>query len=238
MSGSDESFLERWSRRKREAEAKGKLAEESPPAEAEAGEPACEETREEHAHAERAPAAKPGRAAQRPLTAADFADVDFDALDFNSDYARFMQPGVPLEIRNKALRKLWASNPVFTEMDGLDDYFSPDFTDAACAVPSGLIKTAYRVGRGFLSDEEVAEWEALGKPKPSVADARAAEPKRAVGAAQPPTEPSAIATSKSDAGATAADSAASSGTSETLRESAAAEQGEESGPDETKTRSG
>ena len=32
------------------------------------------------------------------------------------------------------------------------------------AVPPGTLKTAYRIGKGFLTDEEVAEWEKLGKP--------------------------------------------------------------------------
>src|SRR5262245_29519960 len=40
--------------------------------------------------------------------------VDFDALDFNSDYARFMLPQIPHALRSQALRKLWASNAVFT----------------------------------------------------------------------------------------------------------------------------
>ena len=99
----------------------------------------------------------------RMLTREDFADVDFEALDFNSDYGRFMQAGVPDDVRNEALRKLWVSDPVLANLDGLDDYCD-DYTDAA-VVPKGLLKTAYKFGRGFLSDKEVAEWEALGRPE-------------------------------------------------------------------------
>ncbi len=56
------------------------------------------------------------------------------------------------------------SDPMFTQVDPFQDY-AGDYTDAACAVPGGLLKTAYKVGQGFLSDEEAAEWDKLGKPE-------------------------------------------------------------------------
>ncbi|MCB1520197.1 MAG: DUF3306 domain-containing protein [Hyphomicrobiaceae bacterium] len=98
-----------------------------------------------------------------PATLRDFKDFDFEGLDFESDYTQFMGRDVSHDARNKALRKLWLSNPVLANMDGLDDYCE-DYTDAAM-VPIGGVKTAYKLGRGFLSDEEVAEWEALGRPE-------------------------------------------------------------------------
>lgn len=113
------------------------------------------------------------------LTEADFADVDFEALNFQSDYKRFMAPGVPAHIRNRALRKLWVSDPVLANLDGLDDYID-DYTDAAVAVPTGLLKTAHKIGRGFLSDDEVAEWERLGKPPETAAKAGDSEQVAAV----------------------------------------------------------
>jgi len=91
-----------------------------------------------------------------------FADVDFDALDYNSDYTRFMGDNVPDDVRNQALAKLWGSDPILANVDGLTDY-SEDFTDAALAVPMGALKTAYKVGQGFLTDEEAAEWDRLGR---------------------------------------------------------------------------
>lgn len=164
-----ERFLDRWSRLKRQAREHpdGEPAREQPaPPEAtdgsdaaSAGEEACE-------------ARSHGPADRRKLTREDFNDVDFDALDFNSDYGRFMQAETPDEVRNEALRKLWLSNPVFTETDGLDDYCG-DYTDAAM-VPQGVLKTAYRVGRGFLSDEDVTEWDALGKAERIASDERIA----------------------------------------------------------------
>jgi len=84
----------------------------------------------------------------------DFDDVDFDALGYDSDYTRFMGEGVPEAIQRKALRKLWASNPVLANIDGLNDY-DGDFTDAALAVD--VIKTAYKVGSGYLTEEEQVE---------------------------------------------------------------------------------
>ena len=98
---------------------------------------------------------------EKVLTEEDFADVDFDALDYESDYRRFMVKGVPELIQRKALRKLWQSNPILACVDGLNDY-DEDFTDAALAVDA--IKTAYKVGRGYLSDEDLEEMEKIGKP--------------------------------------------------------------------------
>ena len=95
----------------------------------------------------------------RVLTEDDFADIDFDALDEHSDYTRFMAKNVPEAIRRRALRKLWGSSELFAQMDGLNDY-DQDFTDGIEAVKN--IATDYKVGQGFLSDEEVAEWEDLG----------------------------------------------------------------------------
>ena len=70
---------------------------------------------------------------------------------------------MPETIKNKALQKLWASDAVFTTPDPFQDYLG-DYTDAAVAVPAGTLKTAYRIGKGFLTDEEVAVWEKLGHP--------------------------------------------------------------------------
>lgn len=104
----------------------------------------------------------PAPATPAPMTAEDIAAIDFEALDANSDYTRFMQDGVPDWVRRKALNKLYMTNPIFNELDGLD-YYDEDFTDAVWAV--GKVETSYKVGRGFMSDEEVAEWEALGAPE-------------------------------------------------------------------------
>lgn len=157
MSNDEEPFLKRWSRRKLDAKGRPQGAAEDAAAEDEAPAAPVED-------GERPRKQPPGREPQRVLTEEDFADVDFDALDMQSDYSRFLAPGVPESIKNKALRKLWSSDAMFTSMDPFQDY-TADYTDAALAVPAGTLKTAYRIGKGFLSDEEAAEWDALGKPE-------------------------------------------------------------------------
>lgn len=174
---SDENFLARWSRLKGKpdrADASGARAnEQSLPASAST--PTSRAPREhsepKHAHAQH-PGETPqrqdakvedeGTKGSRGIEMRDFSDFDFEKLDFNSDYTQFMKDDVPEEARTKALRQLWTSNPVLANMDGLDDYCE-DYTDAAM-VPVGGVRTAYQIGKGFLSDTEVAEWEALGRP--------------------------------------------------------------------------
>lgn len=152
------SFLERWSRKKRGLEA-------------DQPEPTSDERSAEHAQngpAEESDAVETA-SGETGEALKDFSDFDFEKLDYESDYTQFMDKNVSSADRHKALRKLWVSNPVLANMDGLDDYCE-DYTDAAVCLPKGLMKTAYQYGRGFLNDDEVAAWEALG------ADPKAAEP--------------------------------------------------------------
>lgn len=102
--------------------------------------------------------------------AAGNALPDPETLEAGSDFKAFMARDVAPELRRAALRKLWRSNPVLANVDGLVDY-GEDFTDKA-RVPR-LLASAYRVGKGWLSDEELTANRALGEP-PMVADAEAA----------------------------------------------------------------
>lgn len=165
------SFLERWSRRKRGLEDERDdpvvdVAEDGTHARdaSEASDPAKTAAGEEQTPGQGEDAA--------PLK--DFAEFDFEKLDYESDYTQFMGKDVTSDARHKALRKLWISNPVLANMDGLDDYCE-DYTDAAVCVPKGMLKTAYQYGRGFLDDDEVAEWEALGREPEAVAEAASDE---------------------------------------------------------------
>ncbi len=81
----------------------------------------------------------------------EFDDVDFDKLNYASDYSRFMKDGVPEAIRRRALRMLWSSNPILANIDGLNDY-DEDFTDAALAVK--VLSSNYKPGTGYLTEEE------------------------------------------------------------------------------------
>jgi hypothetical protein len=120
----EESFASRWSARKTAA-------------------------REEQQQAAIAPAAPEEPPETEPeLTAEDLPDIE--TLDADSDYRVFMADNVPEELRARALRRLWRSSPLFSSMDGLDDY-AEDFTDAALVLKEG-ITSAYKVGRGYAPD--------------------------------------------------------------------------------------
>jgi len=71
---------------------------------------------------------------------------DPDMLQPGDDFSAFMQKAVPERLRRRALRRLWTSNPVLANLDGLTEY-SEDFTDAATVLPD--LRTAYEVGRGM-----------------------------------------------------------------------------------------
>lgn len=129
----DDTPLGRWSRRKHETQqAKAVLP---PPAEA-------------------APA--PADAAEVVLPNESEAEIlarlglpDPDMLGMGDDFSVFMAKAVPEIIRRRALRRLWVSNPVLANLDGLNDY-DGDFTESGLA--GGVLKTAYRAGKGYLRD--------------------------------------------------------------------------------------
>lgn len=77
---------------------------------------------------------------------------DPETLKSGDNFAAFMAKAVPARLRNRALRKLWISDPVFANLDMLIDY-GDDFTDAATVIEN--LQTAYQVGRGFV--DRVAE---------------------------------------------------------------------------------
>ena len=93
---------------------------------------------------------------ERPLTEEEQSVVaalpDIDSLDAESDFTPFMQSNVPEFLRRRALKALWRLNPVLANVDGLVDY-GDDFTDAAMVIEG--MQTAYKVGRGFLTDEDL-----------------------------------------------------------------------------------
>lgn len=103
----DESFLNRWSRRKHEArEVEGRAEQAEDP------------DRASRALAEVAQSQPP------ELTDADMPSLE--SLDEDSDYRGFLSPKVSEELRRAALRKLFRLSR-FNVCDGLDDY-AEDFT--------------------------------------------------------------------------------------------------------------
>jgi hypothetical protein len=98
-----------------------------------------------------------------------------DSLHTDSDYTAFMRPGVPEELRNQALRKLWSSDPVYANLDGLLEY-GEDF--AAPFRMAGAVATVYRVLEGMPDPArpDPAASESEDKPAPATAAEVAPEP--------------------------------------------------------------
>jgi hypothetical protein len=74
-----------------------------------------------------------------------------DDLDAQSDYTGFLARGVPEALTRAALRKLWLSDPVLANLDGLDhhaqDYNVVDQSFTA-------VQTSYRPGLGYIDEIE------------------------------------------------------------------------------------
>jgi len=131
-----------WSRRREAVEAEAQAAEASQRAISESEERAALESQTD----------------EEILVKLDLPDPD--EMSAGDDFTKFMAKAVPERLRRRALRKLWLSNPVLANVDGLLDY-GEDFTDSAMAVAN--IQTAYQVGKGML--KHVIEMERQAEEK-------------------------------------------------------------------------
>lgn len=138
-----ETFLGRWSRQKSAAREN-----EDPPIESGTQEP---------------PVAEP----EQTVDLSALPDVD--DLHAGSDFAAFMQPGVPDALRTRALRKLWTLDPAFSHLDGLVEY-GEDF--AAAYRTERVVRTVWQVGKGMtdLTADDPREAEAEGEIETTEAD--------------------------------------------------------------------
>ena len=93
---------------------------------------------------------------------------DPDTMTEGDDVTAFMARAVPQHLRNRALRRLWRSNPVLACLDGLNDY---DDDYLAGSTGNGVIATSYRVGQGLKAHVDTLRAAAEGDAK---ADADAA----------------------------------------------------------------
>lgn len=160
-------FLGRWSRRKAEARRAGATA---PPEEAATPSPAAAPEPGEAAAPlpqAQAPGRLPDEVAAEPTAAAPHAteggraEKPFDPaslpsleeLTGQSDYRDFLRPEVPAELRRRALRHLWRSDPVYANLDGLLEY-GEDFSGLGKG--TNRIATAWQLGRGFADRLEQA----------------------------------------------------------------------------------
>ncbi|GAA6164852.1 hypothetical protein NBRC116590_25560 [Pelagimonas sp. KU-00592-HH] len=105
------------------------------------------------------------------------ADLDLpdpDDLGQGDDFTVFLSKTVPQRIRTRALRRLWLTNPVLANVDGLVDY-GEDFTDASCVIEN--LQTAYQVGKGMtehvleMARQAAAEEEGEAVPETPEPDA-------------------------------------------------------------------
>jgi hypothetical protein len=142
----EEGFVRRWSRRKSAARGQGRAVE---------GEPA-QVPEPEGADAAPAPAARgsaPPAEAPGPRDPEPALDLDslpdIESLTYESDYTGFMRKGVPAELRKRALERLWRSDPVLANLDGLLEY-GEDYTKIGTV--KSVVRTAYQVGRGMFHD--------------------------------------------------------------------------------------
>ena len=136
----EETFLKRWSRRKNSEEEK--LTEEVATEET-LGNELSEEAKLKKTEQEEAEEKE--MAENRAIAEA----IDLETLDYESDFQPFMKKGVPEALKNLAMRKLWTSNPILANVDGLNDY-DENFADPALNV----FKSDWKVGRGFLTEED------------------------------------------------------------------------------------
>jgi hypothetical protein len=184
----DDNFFSRWSRRKVQAKEGVALPEAVPPVAPPHPDPLPRGAREhELPTPSLAPLAGTGIEDARPVaeeapplpTLADVA-----ALTRDSDYKRFVLPGVDEGVKRAAMKKMFFSDPHFNVMDGLDvyigDYNTPD------PIPASMLRKMWQSkALGLFDDEEEAE-----KP-PQLATAAQASPDGAPPAplSQSPTEP-------------------------------------------------
>ncbi|SSW65721.1 DUF3306 domain-containing protein [Achromobacter agilis] len=130
-------FLHRWSRRKIEAR-ESELQDKPPVPEVLAEDaPALDDT----------PVAPPEQPAEPALPTMD----DVRALTADSDFSRFVIRGVAPDVKNAALKKLFA-DPHYNVMDGLDTYID-DYSQLAPLPESALRKMAVSKIFGFFEEE-------------------------------------------------------------------------------------
>jgi len=150
LSRNEDGFLSRWARRKQEVrESEEREAALAPDAAADADAEAQAQALTDPDQREVPPDEE-----TRQRWIEELEAVDIDALAYESDFTIFMKSWVPGALRQKALRKLWTTNPALAVLDGLNDY-DLDYTDKAIA--AGKVISSYMPGQGYAGVEEVVE---------------------------------------------------------------------------------
>ena len=146
---SDDNFIGRWSRLKRETESEKRRAEKPSQAPPEA-------RTEQPAAASAQPSAAPGethRDATPPFDPATLPSID--SIVAGTDIRAFLQKGVPAELTKAALRRAWTTDPAIRDFIEIAEN-QWDFTDPASIPGFGTLKAGDEV-RQLAS-------QAIGKP--------------------------------------------------------------------------
>ncbi len=151
MAGDDEGFLRRWSRLKQD----GEKAEPEEPEAKRSLLPARGAAEDAAESGEGEDAAAPDESDEAAAQELELPDID--SLDKDSDYTAFMREGVPEVLRRRALRKLWLSDPVLANVDGLNDY-DEDFAALFQTVTEATQKVS-DAARSMADDSEGEEEE-------------------------------------------------------------------------------
>jgi hypothetical protein len=154
MAEHDDGFLSRWSRRKAQVQQGVSVAPEAAPA------PALP-VRAEPVEAAPLPAQSPSTSSGRTEVETPPAPTldDVAALTKDSDFKRFVAPDVDPGVKNAAMKKLFASDPHFNVMDGLDVYI--DDYNKFEPVPESIMRQLFNARTLGLLDDELEE-----QPKP------------------------------------------------------------------------
>ena len=171
MTDNAESVFARWSRLKRQQAVKAAARPQS-------GTAMAQPPSEDAAETTAGDRPKPPPAEKTPSDLPDIATLNKD-----SDFTLFLRRGVPEELHRQALRTLWRSDPIFSLRDGLTAY-DEDYT--AIGKVEQVVRTAYRVGQGYLA-KEIREQSPDGVRRERETAAKSAPADRAAAANDPPT---------------------------------------------------
>jgi hypothetical protein len=172
-----DGFLGRWSKRKLEVK-QGKAVEAEPLQEANAIVPSPQPSPANERASESESISAPAELPPPPTL------EDVNALTAESDFTRFTAPNVAPEVKNAALKKLFA-DPHYNVMDRLDVYID-DYSQPDPMPESMLRQLASAKFLGLFKDEETRD-DADDPPAPSVAKSDA--PSEAVPEPTPHADP-------------------------------------------------
>jgi len=161
----EDDFLKRWSRRKREV------------AEAEQPAPAKAEAPEQAPLPDHAASGDPGKKAEAEFDPASLPPIE--SITAVSDITAFLRAGVPAELTRAALRRVWTTDPAIRDFVGLAEN-AWDFTDPNAMPGFGPLESTDEVRRmiaqivdsiGEAARPEVAEVRAPGMEVPENSNA-------------------------------------------------------------------